>query len=50
MLAEIVGKFSGDSKYSESPSVSPELATDMASLSVLTVFMGVAVGPPVGRA
>ena len=50
MLAEIVGKFLGDSKYSEPPSLSQELATDMASLSVLTGCMGVAVGPPVGRA
>ena len=50
MLAELVGKFSGDLTYSEFPSLSPELATYISSLSVLTGCLGVAVGPPVGRA
>ena len=50
VLAEIVGKFSGDLTYSELPSLSPELATYIASLSVLTGCLGVSFGPLVGRA
>ena len=50
MLADLVGKFSGHLTYSEFPSLSPELATYILSLSVLTGCLGVAVGPPVGRA
>ena len=44
------GQFLGESTYSELLSLSTELATDMASLSVLTGCLGVAVGPPLGYA
>ena len=43
VLANLVGKFSGDSTYSELPSLSPELATNIASLSGLKICLGVAV-------
>ena len=50
MLAELMGKFLGNLTYSELLSLSPELATDISSLSVLKGCLGVAVGPPVGCA
>ena len=50
VLADLVSKFLGDSIYSESSSISPELASDVISLSGLVVNLGVAVGPSVGRA
>ena len=50
MLAELVGKFSGDSTYSELLSLSPELASDVTSLSGLVGSLGVAVGQSVGNA
>ena len=50
MLAELVGKFSGDMAYSELPLLSPELAANMTSLSGSAGILGVLVGPSVGRA
>ena len=50
MFDKLVGEFSGDSTYSESPSISPELASVMTSLSRLTDHLGVVVGPSVGCA
>ena len=45
VLANFTGNFSGDSTYSELPSISPELATDMMSLSGLVGHLGVVFGP-----
>ena len=50
VLAKLMGKFSGKSTYSELPSISPELATNMTSLSGLAGHLGVVVGPSVGSA
>ena len=50
VLAEIVGKCLGDSTYFESPSLSPELATNMMSPSGSAVILGVATWTSVGRA
>ena len=50
VLAKLMGNFSGDSTYSELPSISPELATNMTSLSGLAGHLGVVVGPSVGSA
>ena len=44
------GQFLGESTYSELLSLSTELTTDMASLSLFTGCLVVAVGPPLGRA
>ena len=49
MLAKLAGNFSGNLAYSESPSLSPELAADMTSLSELAGNVGVAAGPIVGH-
>ena len=45
VLAKLMGKFSGNSTYSELPSISPELAIDMTSLSGLAGHLGVVVEP-----
>ena len=50
VLAELVGEFLGDSTYSESPSLSPELAANMTASSVLVANMCVAAGPSLGSA
>ena len=50
VLAELAGKFLGDSTYSESLSLSPELAAYVMSLLGSAVGLGVAAGPSVGRA
>ena len=42
MLSDLMGKFLDDSVYSELPSLSPELAADMTSLSGLAGILGVA--------
>ena len=49
MLADLVGKILIDSKYSELPSLSPELAADLTALSGLAGILGVADIPSVGR-
>ena len=48
MWDDIVGKFPGDSTYSESPSLSPELASNVTSPSGYAINLGVADGPSVG--
>ena len=50
MLDELVGEFPGDSIYSESPSLSTELAANVTSLSGLAANLVVAYGPSVGCA
>ena len=40
----------GDSKFSESSSLYPELASDVTSLSGSASILGVMVGPSIGRA
>ena len=49
VLAEIVGKCLGDSTYFESPSLSPELATNMMSPSGSAVILGVVGGLSICR-
>ena len=50
VLAELVGKFSGDLTYYELQLLSPELAFNVMPLSVLAILLVVAVAPPVGHA
>ena len=50
VLAKLMIKFSGDLTYSESLSLSPELAANMTSLSGSAVSLGVAVGASACRA
>ena len=50
VLAKLVGEFSGESTYSELPSLSPELASDVTALSGLVVSLVVAVLQSVGHA
>ena len=49
MLAQLVGEFLGNLKYSELLSLSPELASDVTSLSGSASILSVAVGTSVGR-
>ena len=48
MWDNIVGKFPGDSTYSESPSLSPELASNVTSPSGSAVNLDVADGLSIG--
>ena len=50
VLDELTGKFLGNSAYSKSPYLSPELAANVMSLSGLAGILGVAVGSSVGSA
>ena len=50
VLAELFGEFWGNSTYYESPSLSPDLAAGVISLSGLECILGVTVGPSVGCA
>ena len=49
VLDDLMGKFSGNLTYSESPSLSLELAANMMSLSGSAGFMSVTAGPSVGH-
>ena len=48
LLAELLGGFWGNSIYSESLSLSPELTVNMTSLSGFAGILGVVVGPSIG--
>ena len=50
MLADLVGNFGVNLTYSESLSLSPELAVNGISLSGSADLVVIAVGPSVGRA
>ena len=50
VLDDLMGKFLGNLTYSESPSLSPELATNVTSPSGLVVNMVVLNGPSIGHA
>ena len=50
MLADLVGKFSSKSTYSQLPSLSPELAAVITSLSGSAGNLGVAAVKYVGHA